>query len=154
MKMMLLSLAAMALSAAPAMAASAAPQTPEVKAVMEMVDAWNKLDLDRIVNDFTEDGVLHSMMIEPIKGREAIRKQLAPLIAGSTRIDLRIKNTAQVGKTVFIERVDDFDFKGLHGAVPVVGVLEIENGKVKVWREYYDRAELLTALGMMPEKKN
>ncbi len=153
MKMMLLSLAAVALSAAPAMAASAT-QTPEVKAVMEMVDAWNKLDLDRIVNDFTEDGVLHSVMIEPIKGREAIKKQLAPLIAGSTRIELKIKNTAQIGKTVFIDRVDDFDFKGRHGAVPVVGVLEIENGKVKVWREYYDRAELLTALGMMPEKKN
>ena len=153
MKMMLLSLAAMALSAAPAMAA-AAPKTPEVKAAMEMVDAWNNLDLDRIVNDFTEDGVLHSVMIEPIKGREAIKKQLAPLIAGSTRIELQIKNIAQVGKTVFLERVDDFDFKGRHGAVPVVGVMEIENGKVKVWREYYDRAELLTALGMMPEKKN
>ena len=153
MKMMLLSLAAMALSAAPAMAA-ATPKTPEVKAAMEMVDAWNKLDLDRIVNDFTEDGVLHSVMIEPIKGREAIKKQLEPLIAGSTRLELRIKNVAQVGKTVFLERVDDFDFKGRHGAVPVVGVMEIENGKVKVWREYYDRAELLTALGMMPEKKN
>ena len=153
MNMMLLSLAAMALSAAPAMAA-ATPKTPEVKAAMEMVDAWNKLDLDRIVNDFTEDGVLHSVMIEPIKGREAIKKQLEPLIAGSTRLELRIKNVAQVGKTVFLERVDDFDFKGRHGAVPVVGVMEIENGKVKVWREYYDRAELLTALGMMPEKKN
>ena len=154
MKTLLMSVAALALCAAPAMAKDA-PRTPAVKAAMEMVEAWNKLDLDRIVNDFTEDGVLHSMMGEPVKGRAAIREQLGYLIAGATRIELRLRNVSQIGNTVFLERVDDFDFKGKHGAVPVVGVMEIQNGKVKEWREYYDRAELLRELGVTPapEKK-
>ena len=33
------------------------------------------------------------------------------------------------------------------GAVPVVGVLDVKGGKVKAWREYYDRAQLLKELG-------
>ena len=32
--------------------------------------------------------------------------------------------------------------------MPVVGILEVEGDKVSVWREYYDRAELIEALGL------
>jgi uncharacterized protein (TIGR02246 family) len=133
-----------------AAAAREPKETPAIKAAKEMVKAWNDVNLDRIVDCFTEDGVLHSVMTEPVKGRAALRAHLAPLIAGATRIDLRLKNVAAVGNIVFLERVDDFDFKGKHGAVPVVGVMEIENGKVKVWREYYDRATLLREMGLPP----
>ena len=114
----------------------------------DMVQAWNNLDLDKIIDTFAEDGVLHSVMIEPIKGRKALRERLGALLAGATRMDLRLKNVATTGNTVFLERVDDFDYKGRHGAVPVVGVLEISGGKVKVWREYYDRASLMKAMGL------
>jgi limonene-1,2-epoxide hydrolase len=48
---------------------------------------------------------------------------------------------------VFMERVDRFVYNGKPGEVPVVGVLDIRDGKVQEWREYYDRAELLKALG-------
>ena len=49
---------------------------------------------------------------------------------------------------VFIERVDDFVYRGHHGAVPVVGVVEVEQGRVKAWREYYDRGQMLEAMGL------
>ena len=121
-----------------------------LKVAEDMVQAWNQLDLDKIVNTFSEDGVLQSMMTEPVKGRKALREHLAGLIAGATRLELKLKNVAATGNTVFLERVDDFDFKGHHGAVPVVGVMEISGGKVKVWREYYDQASLLRAMGVEP----
>ena len=47
-----------------------------------------------------------------------------------------------------IERTDEFTYKGHKGKVPVVGVLEVEGDKVSVWREYYDRAELIEAMGL------
>jgi limonene-1,2-epoxide hydrolase len=31
-----------------------------------------------------------------------------------------------------------------------VGVLDIRNGKVREWREYYDRASLLREMGVSP----
>lgn len=121
-----------------------------MKAAQDMLDAWHRIDLDGIVNMFTEDGVLHSVMKEPVKGRAALKAYMAPLIGGLTRIDLNVKNAVVKGNLVFLERVDDFDFNGKHGAVPVVGVMEIENGKVKEWREYYDHATLAKALAPDP----
>ena len=123
-------------------------EDPNVAVVMDMIDAWNKRDADRIADLFTEDGVLHSMMIDPIKGREAIRPRIKFLVDNATHMDIKPRNIATVGNTVFLERTDSFTFKGHSGSVPVVGVLDIKDGKVAEWREYYDRAELLEAMGV------
>ncbi|HVH49069.1 MAG TPA: nuclear transport factor 2 family protein [Sphingomicrobium sp.] len=123
-------------------------QDPNVAVVMEMIEAWNERDGDRIADLFTEDGVLHSMMIDPIKGRETIRPRIKFLVDNATYMKIEPRNIATVGNTVFLERTDNFTFKGHTGSVPVVGVLDIKDGKVAEWREYYDRAELLEAMGV------
>ncbi len=130
----------------------AAEATPAA-AAKEMVAAWDALDLDRIMRAFSDEPVLQSMMSEPLKGQEVIRSHLAALLKNATKLELKIKNQAVVGNTVFLERVDDFVVSGRHGTTPVVGVMEIEKGKVKVWREYYDQATLLREMGVTPEKK-
>lgn len=117
-----------------------------MKVAEEMLDAWHRLNLDDIANMFTEDGVLHSVMKPPVQGRTNIKTYLTPLITGATRLDFKLKNVVVKGNVVILERVDDFDFKGKSGQVPVVGVMEIENGKVKEWREYYDYATLAATL--------
>lgn len=142
----------MALAMMMALAASQAragddPAHPAAVA-QDMVAAWDAVDLDKVIDLFAPDGVLHSMMIDPIVGREALRTHLAPMFAGIDYLKLNLVNVAVLGNTVFLERVDEFSFKGKKGAVPVVGVLEIENGKVKVWREYYDRASLFSEMGV------
>ncbi len=112
----------------------------------DMIDAWNTLDWDRMFALFAEDGVLHSVMIDPVVGREAIRTRLTPLVTQLDRIELQIRNKGLVNDVVMFERVDDFVYKGRHSRVPVVGVMEISDGKVDVWREYYDKASLAAAL--------
>lgn len=142
--------------AIPLTAAIAVPATqekimsedPNITVVQDMIDAWNARDGDRIADLFTEDGVLHSMMIDPIVGRENIRPRIKFLVDNATYMEIEPRNIAVIGSTVFLERTDNFTFKGHTGSVPVVGVLEIEDGKVKEWREYYDRAELLDAMGV------
>ena len=119
-----------------------------IAVVKQMIAAWEKRDADAIADMFTEDGVLHSMMIDPIKGRENIRPRMKFLVDNATHMKLNVRNWAVTGNTVIIERTDEFTFRGHDGKVPVVGVLEIADGKVKEWREYYDRAELLEAMGV------
>ena len=119
-----------------------------IAVVKKMIAAWEARDADAIADMFTEDGVLHSMMIDPIAGREAIRPRMKFLVDNATHMRLNVRNWAVTGDTVFIERWDEFTFKGHDGRVPVVGVLVIEGDKVKEWREYYDRAELLEAMGV------
>lgn len=123
--------------------------TNDPKAVVQkMIDAWDARDWKLVTKLFTDDGVLHSMMLEPIVGRENIGKRIDLLGAGISAITLHIHAMSVTGNTVFIERTDDFVFNGHHGQVPVVGVLEVEGDKIKAWREYYDRAELVAAMGL------
>ena len=119
-----------------------------IAVVKKMIAAWEARDADAITDMFTEDGVLHSMMIQPIVGRDAIRPRMKFLVDNATHMHLNVRNWAVTGNTVFIERQDEFTFKGHEGKVPVVGVLVISGDKVKEWREYYDRAELLEAMGV------
>jgi limonene-1,2-epoxide hydrolase len=141
--------ALIALVAAPASAEEKAMSTdPKIAVVEQMIDAWNTRNWPRVAELFAEDGVLHSMMIEPVVGRKAIDARISAMGANISEITLHIKNIGRIGDAVFIERVDSFTYNGHKGEVPVVGVLEVEGDKVKIWREYYDRAELIAAMGL------
>lgn len=113
-----------------------------------MVNAWNALDVDRMIDLFAEDARFQSMMMAPMEGREVLRSHFSALLEGATHLELQLRNIAVSGNTVFLERVDVFTYKGRHGEVPVVAVMDIEEGKVKAWREYYDRAALLAEMGV------
>jgi limonene-1,2-epoxide hydrolase len=114
----------------------------------EMFAAWDTLDWEGVGNLFAEDGVLHSVMQEPVVGRPAISERLAILGAKATRLKLHIKALGIIDGRVFVERVDDFEFDGHHGEVPVVGILRMADGKVTEWLEYYDRPTLLASMGL------
>lgn len=88
------------------------------------------------------------MLPESTVGRQAIYERIAALGKGAPGgVTLDVVHMGVIDGQVFIERVDRFVYNGKPGAVPVVGVLDIRDGKVQEWREYYDRAELLKALG-------
>jgi limonene-1,2-epoxide hydrolase len=123
----------------------------KLKVANDMVQAWNNREWEQMFDLFAEDGVLHSVGNKPMNGREEIRERLATLLAGIDQIELKILNMGVVDDVVFLERADDFTFNGRHGVVPVVGVMEIENGKVKMWREYYDHATLADAVAPAPK---
>lgn len=142
------------LLAQPALANTAEPKEAtmakdaKIAVVERMIDAWNRRDWKLVGDLFTEDGVLHSMMLEPVVGRPAIAARINALGAGISEITLKIRTIGRIGDVVVIERVDDFVYNGHAGKVPVVGVLEVEGDKVREWREYYDRAELVAAMGL------
>jgi limonene-1,2-epoxide hydrolase len=134
-------------AAAPSVAADTDAQ--KLATVQKMIDAWNTRDWQQVYELFAADGVLESMMLPtPTVGREAISKRIGALAKDISRIELRIRHMGVADGVVFIERVDDFVYRGKHGAVPVVGVVEIEQGRVKAWREYYDRAQMIEAMGL------
>ncbi|MER7273167.1 nuclear transport factor 2 family protein [Dactylosporangium sp. NPDC000244] len=123
--------------------------TAPLDVARDMIDAWNRMDWDRVVALFAEDGVLHSVMQEPIVGRPGIETRIRSLTAGLERIELRVKAMGVIDGRVFIERVDDFDIHGHHVELPVVGILRIgSSGLVTEWLEYYDRASMMRGMGL------
>jgi limonene-1,2-epoxide hydrolase len=128
------------------------PMTDEqrIEVARAMLAAWDAIDLEAAVALFAEDAVLHSVMDEPVVGRDLIRAHIGFVLDRCTRCELRVKSIGVIGGRVFVERVDDFDFDGHHGVVPVVGIMTIEDGLVTEWLEYYDRPTLLAGLGVAP----
>ncbi|MBF6353038.1 nuclear transport factor 2 family protein [Nocardia higoensis] len=117
----------------------------------KMFHAWDTLDWDGVVALFAEDGVLHSVMQEPVVGRTAIAERIGLLGSKTERCKLHIKALGIIDGRVFVERVDDFVFDGNHGEVPVVGILRMADGMITEWLEYYDRPTLLAGLGWSSE---
>ena len=114
----------------------------------EMAEAWRAMDWRKVADMFTPDGVLHSMMVEPIVGREAIYKRVLGLGEGLDSITLKLHHIGVIDGALYMERTDEFVIRGRPGSAPVVGVLEFDGDLIKVWREYYDRAHLLKAMGL------
>ena len=117
----------------------------------QMIAAWNAMDWDAAAALMSEDAVLHSMMIEPIVGRDAIHARISGLGALADSIDLQVTNMGVINGTLYMERLDTFVCKGKPGATPVCGALEFEGDKIRVWREYYDRHHLLSQMGMVQD---
>jgi limonene-1,2-epoxide hydrolase len=149
MRQRILAVIGVILLAAAAPSASADTDAQKLATVRKMIEAWNTRNWQQVYDLFAADGVLQSMMLpEPTVGREAISKRIGALAADISRIELRIRHMGVADGVVFIERVDDFVYRGKHGAVPVVGVVEVEQGRVKAWREYYDREQMIEAMGL------
>ena len=132
-----------ALLALAAPSAWADSDAQKLATVRQMIDAWNQRNWQQVYDLFAEDGALQSMMLPPTVGRPAIQQRIGALAQGIETIELHI---GVIDGVVFVERVDAFVYRGKHGECPVVGVVEVENGRVKAWREYYDRAQLLEAM--------
>ena len=119
------------------------PFWPQIDALLQ---PWRINDIAAIAGTFAEDGVLHSMMGTPIRGRTSLRKVLGKHLAHIVRIEFEIRNIAMSGDVLILERVDHVTTpQGLH-SLPVVGVIELRNGLIQSWREYFDSAQAASAL--------
>ena len=102
--------------------------------------AWSNRDVDEILGYFAEDAVYHNMPMPPMQGKSAIKAILQQIVSPTSGIEWETLNMAEAGNVVFTERVDRFEMAGKKVELPVAGVFEIENGKIKAWRDYFDVA--------------
>lgn len=142
---------ALTLAAVAPAARAADTDASRMAVARQMISAWKAADWRKVADLFAEKGVLRSMMIEPVVGREAIFERVSALGKGAPGgVLLDVAHMGAIDGLVFIERTDRFVYNGHAGSTPVVGVLDIRDGKVQEWREYYDRATLLKEMGVAP----
>ena len=108
--------------------------------------AWSRLDIEELIAHFTDDAVYHNMPGPPAVGRAAVRATIERFLEGWTRTDWEIRNLVASGDLVFCERVDRTDIGDKHVDLPLVGVFEIENGRIRAWRDYFDLATYTRAM--------
>ena len=110
----------------------------ETEIVEAFIDAFNRNDLERIMTFFTPDAVYHNMPMSPVKGTEAIRNVLKGFLGMATEVKWTTHQIARAGNVVLTERTDAFRIGGRWVELPVMGVFEIDGGKIRAWRDYFD----------------
>jgi limonene-1,2-epoxide hydrolase len=105
-------------------------------AVRSFIAAWSRLDANELVGFFTEDGTYHNMMAKPVSGRENLRKFIAGFLKGWTATEWDIVNIVSRGDVVMAERLDRTRLDDKKVDLPCV--FEMQDGKIKVWRDYFD----------------
>ena len=61
----------------------------------------------------------------------------------------QVQNFAVSGNTYWAECIDDFDTPaGGHGFAPTARIMTVRDGRVDQWRDYYNRATLMSAMGV------
>ena len=114
--------------------------------IRDFIAAWSSLDADRIVGFFAEDGVYHNMPIQPVAGKAALRPFIAAFLKDWAATDWEILTLVSAGDTVIAERVDRTRVGDRKIDLPCCGVFEMQDGKIKVWRDYFDMATYTRAL--------
>ena len=116
------------------------------KIIREFIAAWSSLDIDRLVACFSENGIYHNMPLEPVVGRENIREFIQAFLRTWTHTDWEIRNIVSEGNIVIAERLDKTKTTSGDVDLPCVGVFEMEAGKIKIWRDYFDMSTYTKAM--------
>lgn len=128
------------------MGTTASDDATKIRTFMTMKDAWERKHWRQCADLMTEDGILHSVMLEPCKGRENFFDRIRKTERPNKQVKLHIRSIGAAGGLLFVERNDEIIIDGIGRFIPTVGVLEFVGGRISHWREYYDRPTLLAAV--------
>ncbi len=116
------------------------------KIIREFIEAWSRLDPTELSAYFAEDGVYHNMPTAPIAGRDKVKQMIAGFIASWTETEWQVVNLMSRGDVVIAERLDRTKAGDKSVDLPCTGVFEMEDGKIKVWRDYFDMAAYIKGM--------
>src|SRR3989304_9730564 len=129
--------------------------------VKEQVEALNRHDAEAFAAFYTPDALIHDPQYpEPIKGRDAIRKDIADFLAAFPDLNFTLKTAVESGDTVAFEGAGKGTHKGPMagpaGEIPATNrPMEIrfaaflrvpDQGLIAEERRYFDLAGLMQQL--------
>ncbi|MEZ5492233.1 MAG: limonene-1,2-epoxide hydrolase family protein [Gammaproteobacteria bacterium] len=106
--------------------------------VREFIAAWSNLDPAELATYFAVDGTYHNIPSGPVTGRDNVQAMIAGFIRPWQSTEWEIISLVADGDRVMVERLDKTVVASQPVNLPCVGVFEMENGQIKVWRDYFD----------------
>lgn len=106
--------------------------------IRQFIAAWSNLDAKQVAEYFAEDGVYHNMPYDPVEGKENIEKFISQFIQNWTETNWDIISILSSGNLVMVERLDRTKARDKSVDLPCCGIFEMKDGKIKIWRDYFD----------------
>lgn len=107
--------------------------------VTALIQACERRDLDAacaLVSDTIE---YDNVPLGKVYGPEGVRKVLSGGVTqAATEINWVVKHQVEQGDVVMNERVDRFLVDGTWIEIAIAAVFEVRDGKVCLWRDYFD----------------
>ena len=117
-----------------------APVTP-AETVRSFIAAIEARDLDRALALVADDIEYDNVPLGKVHGPDAVRAALGPFLAAASEVEWVVHRQAAEGHLVFNERNDRFHLANGWIDLPVNGVWEVHDGRITLWRDYFDEAE-------------
>jgi limonene-1,2-epoxide hydrolase len=112
------------------------------EAVTALIKANEARDIDAILGALTDDIVYENVPMSVMRGHDEVRAMLGPFAEMAERVEWEVLEQVEQGDTVMNERVDRFWLEGGHTIeLRVAGMFKVRDGKVAVWRDYFDLGE-------------
>lgn len=114
--------------------------------IRDFMAAWSRLDAEELAGYFTDDGVYHNIPAQPVAGRAAVQQLIAGFAATWTETVWDIQTLIAEGDVVVCERTDRTKTTQGDVDLPCVGIFEMRDGKIAVWRDYFDLSTYMNAM--------
>jgi limonene-1,2-epoxide hydrolase len=111
-----------------------------IEVVHAFMSAMEKKDYGSALALVADDVVYINGNSPSVVGPEGIRQTLEPFFAPLKENDFQLLRQATNGNVVMIERLDRHLAEHGWFELPVTGVMEVEDGRISYWREYFDLA--------------
>ena len=111
--------------------------------VRELCEAFSRMDVEELVDHFSDDAIYHKMPVGRFVGKDEIRGTLAEFFGPGVTVEFEILKLAAAGSSVLTERLVHFSTRdGEKISLPIMGIFEVTpSGKISAWRDYFDRAQ-------------
>ncbi len=109
--------------------------------VTQFCAAWVRMDIDELLEYFADDAVYHNIPMEAANGKPAIAQLLKGMGSMISAIRFEVHRQVANGGVVMNERTDHIKMGERSVSLPVVGVFEVEEGRIKAWRDYFDMGQ-------------
>ena len=119
--------------------------TDNTRTVEAFLDALQDEDFDTVEALFAEDLVYENVGFSRIRGGRRTAKLLSRM-QGRIGFQVKIHRIAADGNAVLTERTDALIFGPLRVQFWVCGVFEIHDGRITLWRDYFDLFDCTKAL--------
>jgi limonene-1,2-epoxide hydrolase len=106
--------------------------------IATFVEDWPHGDAGRLGPFFSQDAVYQNMPMQPVVGRAAIVATFAEFMRLGGQVSVDLLHVVADGDIVMTERVDHFIGSGTSISLPVMGIIEVHDGAITAWRDYFD----------------
>jgi limonene-1,2-epoxide hydrolase len=112
--------------------------TPD-QVVTALIRACEARDLDTVETLVADDIEYDNVPIGKVTGPDGVRRVLSGGVTeAAAEVEWIVHRQVSSGNTVMNERTDRFLVDGRWIEIPIAAVFEVTDGKVSLWRDYFD----------------